>query len=222
MTRTGSGIHRRGVAAAGLTLAVLAVDACTAKEKTATGESATAYSSAGATSAPMTAAVPDTTPRAANAGIARWTDDNIVAKLEAGDSKEVELSRQVEPKLTDAGVKEYARMLAEDHGRSRNEVREVARKAKIAMKSPAGDTSRKELADLKTKFRDMPKGAAFDTAFVNMAVTDHVRDIADHRAMQEQAKSKELKEEIGKGIPVLQKHLDRARELARKLGGTNG
>lgn len=158
---------------------------------------------------------------AADPSISGWTDENIVAKLEEGDTKEVELSRQVEPKLTEGDVKEYAHTLVTDHSKSRTDMRAMASREKLVAKQPAGDSSAKELADLKARFQKMPKGAAFDTAFVNGEIQDHRHDIADHRAMQAQAKSQALKDEIGKGLPVLQKHLDRAQELSRKLGGAH-
>lgn len=227
MSTKNSRVVRTIPLAAALALAGVALIGCKPKEREgAPGESAAATPAMAPAGTSTTARPADTTAAAAPSGgvaadpsISSWTDENIVAKLEAGDTKEVEVSRLVEPKLTNAEVKEYARTLTTDHSKSRSDMRDVARKAKLVARMPAGDTSQKELADIKARFQKMARGAAFDTAFVNAEIDDHQHDIANHRAMQTQAKSKELKDEIGKGLPVLQKHLDKAQELNRKLTG---
>ena len=166
-------------------------------------------------SAPSSASMSGDVP--ADPGISNFTDANIVAALSEGDEKEVSLSKSIAPKITNAELKDYGQMLITDHSKSKAEGSAVAKSAGIAPQEPAGDSSKKELADLKARFAKIPKGAAFDTALVNYAIQDHKQDIADHRAMEAQAKSQALKDEIEKGLPTLQKHLDRAVELSGKL-----
>jgi putative membrane protein len=145
------------------------------------------------------------------------SDSNIVAKLDASDKGEVELARLMETKATNDSVKAYARKLVSDHTKSEKDVMHLERQAKLAARPLQSDTTREEATHVLQHFRSMSKGKALDSAFVQNEIQDHEHDIADAKAMQNQAKNDQLKQLIGQTIPTLQQHLEIAQRLSEQL-----
>ncbi len=67
---------------------------------------------------------------------------------------------------------------------------------------------------MRARLHGLTRGPACDTVFVNHEVEEHKDDIKDATAMRGAAKNPQVKALIGKSIPELQKHLDRAEKLA--------
>ena len=186
------------------------------------GGNASDTTAAAATTPQAGASASAATPRTnvvASAAIASWTDSNIVATLEEGDKNEVQLGRLAVSKAIIPSVREYATMLVTDHSKGEREVRSMEAKAKLRAKPAAGDTTTKAGENLLKKFTAMPKGKDWDSTFVQHEYDDHQQDIADTKAMQNQAKDPQLKQLLGDELPVLQKHLEAAEKL---LGNTPG
>jgi putative membrane protein len=158
---------------------------------------------------------------APSSDISQMSDSNIVAKLDASDKGEVELARLMETKATNDSVKAYAKKLVSDHTKSEKDVMNLERQAKLAEKPLKSDTTREAAAHELQKLRSMPKGKALDSAFVQHEVEDHQHDLADAKAMQNQAKNDQLKNLIGQTIPTLQQHLDIAQRLTQELNSSS-
>lgn len=194
-----------------MSLAALATVAACSKGPDANGDTVAGASAAGATTGAMTMPMP--------AAPAPLNDANVVAKLSSGDSAEVALGRLVAGKATDAGVKSYAQMLVTDHGANAKEVAALVKKDSVTPQPPANDTSAAEHQHTLDRFTSMAKGKDFDTAFVNHAVDDHTKEISELQSAQGSLQNADVKALIAKTIPVMQKHLDRAKALQTKLGG---
>lgn len=156
---------------------------------------------------------------AANPGITSWNDNNIVAHLADGDKGEVTLAKLAESRAIIPSVRDYAKMLVTDHSKGEREVRSLESKAKLPAKPASDDTTAKANQDLLKQFTAMPRGKDWDSTWVQHEYDDHQHDIADTKAMQNQAKDARLKQLLGNELPVLQKHLDAAQKL---LGNTPG
>ena len=148
------------------------------------------------------------------------TDQNVVAKLGGGDSAEVALGKLVASKATNAGVKSYAQMLVTDHSANAKQLAALVKKDSLTPQPPPGDNSATENQQKLDKFQAMAKGMDFDTAFVNDAIADHQKEIDALTSAQASLTNADLKALIGKTIPVMQKHLDKAKELQGKLTST--
>jgi putative membrane protein len=119
--------------------------------------------------------------------ISQMSDSNIVAKLDASDKGEIELARLISTKATNDSVKAYAKQLVTDHTKSEKDVMSLERRAKLAEKPIKSDTTKEATLHALQRFRTMPKGKSLDSAFVQHEIEDHEHDIADTRAMQNQA-----------------------------------
>ena len=176
--------------------------------------------------AATTAQTSATSPSAASHGgvvaspaISNWTDNNIVARLEAGDKNEVQLGRLAESRVIIPDVREFAKTLVTDHSNSERDVRSLAARTKLGAKPASDDTTAREGEEVLKEFAAMPKGTDWDSTFVQHEFAEHQQDIADTKAMQNQAKDPQLKQLLGNELPVLQKHLETAERL---LGDTPG
>jgi putative membrane protein len=199
-------------------VAALALAACTTKHDAGTTDSA-----GGAVVPAPAASTADSSQTTASAAPAApaMTDANILAKEHGGDSAEVTIASFARTHASDAGVKAYATLLVNDHGKGDREVQSLAKKLSIAPQPPAGDTTSQETAHTLARLGTL-KGFDFDTAFVKHEIQDHQADIDDAHKASAAAQNAEVKALVEKSLPELQKHLDKAQELDKKLAAKKG
>ena len=174
-----------------------------------------AVDSTASTSATMS----DTTRRDTTAATPAMSDANIIAQEIGGDSAEVVIATYVRGHASDAGVKSYASQLVTDHSRGEKEAKSLATKLSITPQPAPNDTTSQETEHVMSRFATL-KGHDLDTAFVAHEIQDHQTDIDDAHKAAAAAQNAEVKSFVEKSIPELQKHLDRAQELQKKLSGT--
>jgi putative membrane protein len=147
------------------------------------------------------------------------SDAIIVAKESAGDTAEVVIAQYAGAHTADPSVKSFAKMLIGDHSKGKREVDSLTRKLSIVPQRPSDDTTSAEIAHTINYLATL-KGRDLDTAFVNHEVQHHQTDIADAQKAVAAAQNPDVKALIEKSIPELQKHLDAARAIQRKLSAT--
>lgn len=191
-------------------LAALALVAACSKRDNTVGD--TAAGSVGSTSAAATPAPPPPAPM--------MTDANIVAKGLMADSMEIDLAKIAQTKGTNAGVKEFARMMITDHSKDAKDMAALATAKSLAPQAPAGDTTAQAAQSAHQQFTSMAKGKEFDAAYVRAMVAGHQQVLNDVQMAQGHAQTPELKAHLDKLVPVVQKHLERAQALQAKLDST--
>lgn len=135
-------------------------------------------------------------------------DQAFLRKAMQGDNSEVALGRIAQQKGASSGIRDFGRMLAEDHAKAKVEVVPVAKAHGVAATEAMAPEARAE----RRKLQGL-SGSAFDREFARYMVEDHKKDIADFekQAKQGDAATKALAE---KTLPVLHKHLETAEKLA--------
>jgi putative membrane protein len=145
-------------------------------------------------------------------------DANIMSHMLVGDSLEIEIARLAAERAGDPEVREYARMLVDEHSRHLSTGLEVARAPDIGSMPADGDrhavTLRRELTQLRT----MGSSPAFDRAFLRYQIRHHDHELNGLRTMRPVARDDDLQQLIDETLPVLERHLSRARELGSRLG----
>jgi putative membrane protein len=147
------------------------------------------------------------------------TDANILAKESAGDTAEVVIAQYASAHTADPEVKSFAKMLISDHSKGKREVDSLTRKLSIVPQRPSDDTTSAEIAHTINHLATL-KGQDMDTAFINHEVLDHQTDIADAQKAIAAVQNPDLKALVQKSIPELQKHLDAAQAIQKKLSDT--
>jgi putative membrane protein len=192
--------------------ALLTVVACQGTGSARQDQSAAANDSAASDTAAKKPAT--TTPRSG------MSDSNIVALLDEANKADSAAGAVALKKATDPDVKAFAKLMMSEHHALRAEGEAVAKQLAITPKppehDPIGGYARNEMADL----QKTPKGAEFDRAYIDHEVSVHqaVLDFANMARVTTQ--TPELRDLIQKAVPVIQKHLEQAQTVQKKLNPT--
>jgi putative membrane protein len=193
----------------------VAVAACAKKENAADS----ARADTGMAAAPANPAMPsgDTTANAATAA-GGLTDANIVYILDQANASDSARGRLAETKATSADVKAFGRLMVGEHHSLRAQGQQLAKKLNVTPQAPAGDQSEAQAKAEMDSLDAMAKGKAWDKAYIDYEVNYHQAVIETATKALGAAQNQELKDLIQKAAPILQHHLDRAKEIQGKLG----
>jgi putative membrane protein len=147
------------------------------------------------------------------------TDANIVALLDEANKADSAAGALAFKKATNPEVKNFAKLMMAEHHALRVQGQELAKRLNVTPQPPANDPVR-ALAESETAaLQAAPKGPQFDRTYIEQEVTAHkaVLDLA--KTAHDEADNEELKKLIEQARPVIEKHLDMAEDLQKKLGG---
>lgn len=170
----------------------------------------------GAAVADSSAVVAPVTPAAAPPPPA-MTDGNIVALLDQANHADSVTGAMAAARGMNPGLKAYGRAMMRDHHALRVGGQALATKANISPELPAGDATSARDAAVADSMAAMPRGAAFDRFYIDHAVMHHQQVLATAQAASGAAQNAELKAMIEKAAPIVQQHLDRAKQIQATL-----
>ncbi|MFL5491375.1 MAG: DUF4142 domain-containing protein [Gemmatimonadales bacterium] len=146
------------------------------------------------------------------------SDANIVALLDEANMADSATGAYAVTKATSPDVKAFAKMMMGEHHALRVQGQQLAKRLGVTPQMPAEDPFKPAVQAEMTALKGAAKGAAFDRTYIEQEIGIHkaVLDVAGkgHDATQ----TEELKKLIEQAGPVVQKHLDRAEEIQKKLG----
>lgn len=172
--------------------------------------------SAGATTAADTgAAAAAATPAPAPA----MNDTTILGTLDALNAADSSAGSVAAKKGTNAQVKSFANRMMRDHHKLRADGQALAKKLNITPSLPSGDTLQQSASKWMDSLNALPKGAAFDTAYINHEVAAHQAVVQILQSAQGAAQDSSLKTAITQAIPLIQAHLTQAQSVQSKLSG---
>jgi putative membrane protein len=173
------------------------------------GNSAAASPSAGGTSA-----------ASANAGggNASLSDPNIVYILDQANAADSARGRLAETKGTSTDVKNFGKLMVGEHHALRQQGQQLAKKLSVTPQAPSGDQSEAQTKTEQDSLSAMQKGKAWDKAYIDYEVNYHQQVLQTATKALGAAQNQELKDLIQKAAPVIQKHLDHAKQIQQKLG----
>jgi len=147
------------------------------------------------------------------------TDGNILAMLDQANIADSTTGAIAAARGMNPDIKAYGRDMMRDHHALRAGGQALATKANISPAMPAGDvTSAHDAAVADSmSITAMPRGAALDRFYIDHAVMHHQQVLATAQAAVGATQNAELKAMIEKAAPIVQQHLDRAKQLQAKL-----
>ncbi|HYZ47831.1 MAG TPA: DUF4142 domain-containing protein [Sphingomonas sp.] len=152
------------------------------------------------------------TANGATAAPSAMTAAQFAATAAASDKYEIESSKLAESQASRTDVKDFASMLVKDHSNSTAELKSIASKEHIALSPPALDPAMQGKIDaLKAA-----KGAQFDTLYLTQQVPAHETALKMMQDYAATGDNEAVKGFATKTSTVVQKHLDRARELSKQ------
>jgi putative membrane protein len=146
------------------------------------------------------------------------TDANIMAHMIVGDSLEIEIARIGAERAGDPEVREFARMLVDEHSSHLATSLEMSRDEDIGSVPADGDRHAVTLRRYLSSLRAMGSSPAFDRAFLRYQIRHHDHELNALRTMRPAARDNDLRQHIDETLPVIERHLSRARELGGRLG----
>jgi putative membrane protein len=155
---------------------------------------------------------------ATNPAPAPLTDANIAAILDNANVADSSAGHLASTKGTNAQVKAFGRDMMRDHHALRKMGLDLVKKLNVTPEMPAGDSSVAQAKSWQDSLTSMPKGAAWDKAYIDHEVTYHEAVIQTAQTAEAAAQNAELKALITKAIPNLQAHLKKAQDIQGKLG----
>jgi putative membrane protein len=152
------------------------------------------------------------------AGAARLSDPNIVALLDEANMADSASGAYALGKATDPDVKAFAKLMMGEHHALRAQGQQLAKQLNVTPELPANDPLKPAVTSEMAALRAAPKGAQFDRVYIEQEIGIHkaVLDLAGQA--HDAAQNEQLKKLIEQAKPVIEKHLDRAEEIGKKLG----
>lgn len=164
----------------------------------------------------------DTTPRAsdndthdsskvATTPVDKETADFAVAAANGG-MMEVELGKLAQQNGASQRVKDFGKMMVDDHTKVNDQLKSLASSKNITLPANLGNDAQKHVNDLGKK-----TGKDFDKAYMNMMIDDHKKDIKDFEKAGKDLKDSDIKNLALQSLPTLQKHLDSAQAIHKMI-----
>ena len=198
--------------------AVTMLGACKKSDNATAGATTAAESTAtaGATTGATTGAVPNQA-TSNPASTQTMTDAEIFSMLKSANQGEIDAGKLAESKATNPAVKAFAHDMVTDHTMLLNQGNALAKKLNVTPQPAANDSIDATNKQVAQALQQEPKGAKFDSAYVNNQVLGHQNTLDMVKRAQDQAQNAELKSLLQNAEPVIQRHLDRIKDIQGKL-----
>jgi putative membrane protein len=134
-----------------------------------------------------------------------------VAKAGAADLYEIQASQLAATRARRPQVREFAQMLVTDHTHSTQMVSDAARSDGLDPRPPMLEPAQRRMLRQLERARDRD----FDRLYLGQQIPAHQQGLALHRSYARNGEGRALRRTAGEIVPVVQHHLERARQLAR-------
>jgi putative membrane protein len=146
-------------------------------------------------------------------GIAVNSDDAKFATDAAnGGMAEVELGKLALTKAHSESLKGFAQMMVDDHGKTNEELRRLAKAKNITLPDAVDPDHRKDIADLEKKH-----GSKFDKAYADAMIDGHRKTLDLMNKEAKDGRDPDLKAFAAKTAPIVQMHLNKIKKIDDRL-----
>lgn len=142
------------------------------------------------------------------------TDQKFLDTAAQTDMLEAHLGQMAADRAGSQDVKDYAQMLVTDHTADYQQLTALAAKDGLTIPKGLDAAHDKVIAP----FEKM-QGAAFDSKYSHMMIEGHIGAIAIFTKESSDAENADVKAYASATLPTLHKHLDAAKDLAKKPAG---
>lgn len=139
------------------------------------------------------------------------SDQQFVDFAAQTDMVEANLGQLAGTAASAQAVKDYGKMLSDDHTGDFTQLTQIASQANLKMPTAIDDAHVKEMIAPMHKL----KGAAFDKKYIADMISGHTKAIATYKEEAAHAKNAALQTYAQQALPVLEKHLSGAKDLQK-------
>ncbi len=138
-------------------------------------------------------------------------EKQFINKALEGNTVEVMMAELALKKAEREDVKKFAETMITDHKKANSELSEIDDAHGSSVPSPSLTSEDKALYAQMSSYT----GAAFDTAYIKHAVTDHETDVKEYKEAKGEVQDKMLMEYVDKTLPIIEGHLKHAESLQK-------
>jgi putative membrane protein len=156
----------------------------------------------------------DTTNNSANS-MSSTVDDNakkFAKEAAEGGMMEVQLGNIAEKNAVSQSVKDFGKMMVDDHSQINDQMKDLAAKKNVTLPTTVSNDQQKNIDKLSKK-----TGNDFDKDYVSMMIEDHKKDIAEFKKSGDKITDPDFKDFVIKTLPILQKHLDSIQAIKKRM-----
>jgi putative membrane protein len=152
---------------------------------------------------------------------AKPSDPQIVGVVSAADQIDIDLAKVALKKTKNDQVKQFAQQMIDDHTKLQKSVDDLAKKLNVKPEESDISKSLKTAAAEETKKLKGLRGKAFDKEYIDHEVAYHQQVIdAAGKVLIPNAQNAELKSALEGAAPLLQGHLDHAKQIQSSMGSS--
>ena len=157
-----------------------------------------------------------------SSGGAKPTDPQIVGVVTAADQIDIDTAKLALKKTKNDKVKQFAQQMIDDHTKLQSSVNDLGKKLNVKPAPSDISKSLKSGAATENKKLQGLSGAAFDKEYIDHEVAYHQQVLdAAGKVLIPNAQNAELKGALQGAAPLLQGHLDHAKQIQGELGGSS-
>ena len=145
-------------------------------------------------------------------------DRDALRMIHQTNQVEMEMGSIAKSNAGSKDVKDYARMLEQDHQKADKQVIAIAKKEQIELTLPKTGGEQKTESQQLDELRHL-KGPAFDQKFLQTMVDDHTKAIDEVQKQMNDVNIPQLKSMMQGMLPELKHHRDMAQALLQKQTG---
>ena len=139
-------------------------------------------------------------------------DKEFMTKAAQGGMLEVALGQQVANKATNSDIKALASKVAADHASANEELKELAAKKGLSLPTQLKEDHQEDIAEMAKL-----SGSKLDAKYADELVEEHEKDVKAFREAANELKDPELRAWAAKTLPILESHLEQARQIKAKV-----
>lgn len=139
-------------------------------------------------------------------------DRDMIKDLAEANLAEIQTAQLALSKTQNPRVREYAQKMIDDHSMAQQELQQMAQAKGMTLPQET-DLAHKTVSGALR----LLSGETFESQYINrVGVDDHQRTVELLQKAQAQARDTELKALAGRMLPVMQGHLDTARQISQQ------
>jgi len=140
-------------------------------------------------------------------------DKQFVQKAARDGLAEVQLGQMAAERASNPEVQRFGQRMVTDHTKANQELMALAQSKNISLPKESDKQHQKTAQALAKK-----QGRDFDQAYMRDMVTDHEKAVQLFTTAANNAQDADIKVFANKTLPILQEHLQMARQLAQQQG----
>jgi putative membrane protein len=143
-------------------------------------------------------------------------ESNVLALLELTHAADSALGALGATNGTASDVKEFGRMIVREHHALRKDAAELGVRLGITPEAPRVPPDDAP-ADVRDSLTALQRGPGWDREYMDYAIAVHEASMENTARALAATQRPEVKQFVDKSVPILQKHIDKARSVRKAL-----